>query len=416
MGAATVNLYTLTIANPANGERRVSQVFASSTELAQTMALRDPTEVVSAERAAPFTESVARLFFSQKCKISHLRQFYAAMSRCLEIDRSILRALEMTIPTSNSPSMRFAAAQMLHNLKAGLTPSESLRALEGVTPPEHIIMLKAGDQAGQIPQVFATLAEDCEKADKSISAIKTAMIYPACVFLVGYGATILASLFLVPQLQKLFSSFKADLPPLTAALFSFSGFIRAYPIIIVALAGLPIYLLVNLSTVWQSEFVQSIVERLPLVRKLVFRANMAKCLSTLSMLLSSKVKFQDALELTASVSTQPRITKFFTLMRADVLAGATQFEAANNHRGMLGHESYTLMPMIQLGEKNGNLQSILKKVGEDYQEDVDATVKNIDTILTPLTLIVVGVFVCMLAVAIYMPILKLNNLMLPSRH
>ncbi len=416
MGAVQSNLYTLIIANPANGSRRVSQVFAPSERLAQTMALRDPSEVVSADRAPSFNESVARFFFRKKSKVSNLRAFYAAMNRCLEIDRSLLRALVMTIPTVKCQSLRCAAAEMLHNLQSGMTPSESSRALEEVIPHEHLVMLTAGDQAGQLPQVFKMLAETSEKTDKSISAVRSAMIYPACVFIVGYVALVLASLFLVPQLEKLFSSFKATLPPLTLALFQFSNFIRAYPIVVVLLAGLPVFILVKLSTIWQSSIVQALVERIPFVHNIVFKANMAKCLATLSMLLSSKVKFQHALELTSTVSTHPKISQFFYRMRTDVLAGKTQFEAANNHRELLGKESYSLMPLIQLGEQNGNLQEILQKVGEDYQEDVDVAVKNIHTILTPVTLVIVGVFIAFLASAIYLPILKLNHLVLPSRH
>jgi type II secretory pathway component PulF len=414
---AVINYYTLTIANPSSGARRSMNVFAASEELAELMALRDSSEIVSVTRASPLDEGLARLlFFRQKSDFEDLKHFYLAMQRCLESSGQLLRSLEICIPICQSHSLRYAFAEVLSEIRKGNQPAEAFERLAGVVPAEHIAMLRAGDAAGKVKQVFESLATGTEAAAKNLSNVRTAMIYPVAVLTLGYVGMIGACLFLVPRLKALFDAFHGDLPPLTKALVWMSDQLNGKLWLVALLALVPAILLKNLGAIWVSSPVQSLIQRAPLIRRLTFKIEMGRCMRTFALLLDSKVKFATALEIAGGLTRQPNIRNFFVLWRSDILAGKSPFEAANNNRALLGEEAHLIMALLQTGDTTGTVGVVMGKLAEGYQNDVDETLKGIDALLTPVTLVIVGAFILFLGIAVYLPFLKFNHLILPPRH
>jgi len=411
--ATNADLFGLTIVNPVTGHRRALYVFAGSDRQARLMALHDQSEVLTVTRSGALEETVSRWFFREQAKPVEIRDFYSSLVRCLSIDRSMIRALEVSVPSLKSATLRLSAARMLDTLKGGGDIQEGVKHFTRALPAEHIEMIAAGDAAGDITAVFEMLEENVEKSSEAIGKVRRALIYPTFIFIIALILVIVGCWFLVPKIAGIFLASHAQLPLPTRILVRFSEFLQAYPIIGGIIALSPIILMVNLNRIAQSSITQAVLERVPLLRRLLFKSAMGRGLSILAMLLRAHVPAAQSFEIAARVVSHPRISRFFLGIKAELLAGASPFEAANARRGDLGVEGFELIQFFGLGEKNGDLQSILQKLSKVYQKEVDNLIDSLDKPIQGLVVILVGVLVGGVAVALFLPLVEINTLIAP---
>ena len=265
-------------------------------------------------------------------------------------------------------------------------------------------MIAAGEAGGILDTILKRLATYIEKAVKLAGQVKSAMIYPVAVIVI---ATLVVGVILwkvIPTFAQLFSGLGAELPLPTRVVIALSNnLVRFFPFILVGL-GAAVY---GFKTYYSSENGRRVIDRLalkaPVLGQILRKIAVARFCRTLSTLISSGVPILDGLEITARTSGNSIIEEAIMTTRKSIERGETisvPLKDTNVFPAMVTQ-------MIGVGEATGALDTMLAKIADFYEEEVDTAVAGLLTLLEPIMIAVLGVTVGGIVIAMYMPIFDL---------
>jgi len=234
------------------------------------------------------------------------------------------------------------------------------------------------------------------------------MIYPSIVVLVAVGVTVGMLLFVLPSFKAIYSQFKAELPLLTTLLLKASDFLQEYGLILLAALGLGVYSLFQMYRRNQKfkNSMDILLLRVPLIGDLMKTAVHARWTRTFATLSASGVPITSALESVASVS-QIRSFQDATLeIRQAVASGGRVSDSMENSR-LFPPES---IQMIRIGEESGRMDSMLERLANQYETNLDDKVDTLSTVMEPMIMCVIGILVGVLIVGMYMPIFNMGDI------
>jgi type IV pilus assembly protein PilC len=272
----------------------------------------------------------------------------------------------------------------------------------------YVAMVEAGEAAGILDIVLDRVALQIEKELQLKRRVKGAMIYPALVMCFAFLVLTGMLLFLVPTFVQLFDQLGGELPSLTQWVMSASAIVRDYWYIVFPMIFGSILLFfrwkrTELGRRWWDRF----RVRIPLgIGKVVLKVGMARFSRTLASLVGAGVDIIQALEITGSTSGNSLIEDATTDVRERVQQGATIAQPlieAPIFPPMVGH-------MIRVGEESGELEKMLGKVADFYEDEVDAAIQSLTSIIEPLLMIFIGFIVGVIVVAMYLPMFKILTL------
>jgi len=326
------------------------------------------------------------------------------------IDAGLPIVQELDVLTQQSQNKTFTKVlrQIKQDVEGGETFAESLKKHPKIFDELYTNMVVAGEVGGILDTILTRLAAYMEKAVKLKAKIKGAMIYPASIVTVAVIVTAILLIYVIPIFADMFASFGKALPLPTQIAVNLSYMTVAYLQYIVAAVIALIVGLRMISRTKKGRFVlDSILLKLPIFGDLFRKAAVARFTRTLGTLLSSGVSILDALIITGKTAGNKVVEKAILGARQSIIEGKTLTAP------LIASQIFPPMvcQMINVGETTGALDSMLNKIADFYDDEVDSAVSNLTALMEPLVIVFLGVVIGGLVIAMYMPIFQLGTVL-----
>ncbi|MGB5339845.1 MAG: type II secretion system F family protein, partial [Gammaproteobacteria bacterium] len=269
-----------------------------------------------------------------------------------------------------------------------------------------VSLVGAGEQAGVLETLLDKIATYKEKTEYLKAKIKKALFYPTAVIIVAFIVTAILLIFVVPQFEELFSSFGADLPAFTRVVVNLSEFMQEYWWIVFGIiAGAAVGMMqAKKRSIKFNRALDRIILKIPIVGPIMHKAAVARYARTLSTMFAAGVPLVEALESVAGATGNVVYSDAVMLIRDSVATGQ-QLNFAMNQTGLFPN---MVEQMVAIGEESGALDTMLAKVADFYEQEVDDAVDALSSLLEPLIMSILGVLIGGLVVAMYLPIFKMG--------
>jgi len=319
----------------------------------------------------------------------------------------LLQAFDIGIKGAGNPSLARLLNEVRNDVETGSNLSQAFAKHPVYFDKLFCNLVAAGEQAGILDGLLDRIATYKEKVLAIKSKIKSAMFYPIAVIVVAAIVVTVIMLFVVPEFKSVFTSFGADLPAPTLMVIAISDAFVAYWYIIF---GILAAIVVGISAMYKrSTAMQIAVDRmvlqLPVVGDIIRKATIARWTRTLSTMFAAGVPLVEALE---SVGGASGNYVYLTATRQ------IQTEVSTGTSLTVSMQNATVFPsmvvqMVSIGEESGQLDSMLSKVADFFEQEVDDAVAGLSTLLEPLIMVFLGTVIGGLVVAMYLPIFKLGQ-------
>ena len=319
----------------------------------------------------------------------------------------LIQALQMLGEQTENPLLQSITKTISEDIQKGSSLSEAMSVHEKYFPPILIHMIHAGEVSGTLENSLDVMANHFEKAYKLKSKVKSAMIYPMVVLFVSIAVVIFLLVFVVPAFLDIFENAGSELPGVTRALIAVSGFLRNNFIVLIAF----LVIIIGLSRVYLSgESGRLSFDRFklkaPLLGEVQMKSIAANFARTLSTLMSTGVGITEAIKITSRVVNNLHVEKKLNDIEKQVREGRGLADPSRES----GLFPPMLVNMIMLGEETGNLEDMLAKTAEFYEEEVDEATARLTTMLEPLIIVVLGLVIAFIVIAIALPMFDMSSL------
>lgn len=359
-------------------------------------------------------ETIHRMTTS-KGGVEDRAQFFSGLSRCLERNISLTKSLTLQVNRMQSAGYRGVIAELITGIAMGEKLSDCMAKYPDAFPDDVLSLIIAGEEAGQLARVCRRIGISQKKSSKIIKKLKNGMIYPAVVIVLAVGVVIAMSFTLVPAMSNLFQSFGKDLPMGTKALIWLSNLLINQPY----MAALPFiglyFLFSNFGKITAIPKVQDWILKMPIVGNLTRKSAAAVSFRTMAMLVDSNVRLSSALEITSRASWHHHYKQFFSRLRDHIAVGRNMHEGFLLESHWLGPDARSICGMIELASETGTGTEMLTEIADDYEEELENLAGQLDKIIEPLTMMILGVMVGFLIYAIYGPIFSLGDVVLGKK-
>lgn len=373
-----------------------------------------PNETASIEDITGADEKIQRLT-SPKGGVEDAGAFFSGLGRCLERNISMAKSLKLQVNRVRSARYKGMIAEVIHSISMGEKFSDALRKFPDLFTEDILSLIIAGEEAGQLAKVCRRIGFSKKKSSKTLKKLKGALIYPGVVIVLGVAVVIVMSFTLVPAMSKLFTSFGTELPVPTKILIWLSELFIHKPYMV----GVPVlglyFFFANFGRLMSQRWTQDLSLRIPIVGPLIRKSAAAAGFRTLAMLTESNVRLTSALEITASATWHYHYKEFFLRLRDHIVVGRTLHEAFLMESHWLGADGRNLCGLIELASETGSGTEMLAEIADDYEEELENMAANLDKLIEPLTMLILGVLVGFLIYAIYGPMFSLGDVILKKK-
>ncbi len=343
----------------------------------------------------------------KKIKPQDIAIFSRQMATMMRAGVPLIQAFDIIIEGSDNPNMKTLVTKVRTDVAGGGTLASALREQPAYFDPLFCNLVDAGEQAGALETMLDRIAIYKEKSEALKSKVKKAMKYPVTVLAVALIVTGILLTKVVPQFEGLFKGFGSDLPAFTQFVINISEWVQAYGFLIfVAVVGAVVghFQAMKRSPAY-SDGVDAIMLRLPIIGTITHTAVYARFARTLGTTFAAGVPLVDALESVRGAVGNAVYAKVIAKIRDEVTTGITM-NVALRGAGMF---PVMMIQMIAIGEEAGDLETMLNKLAEIYEQQVDDAVDGLTSMMEPLIMAVLGVLVGGLMVAMYMPIFMMGS-------
>lgn len=345
--------------------------------------------------------------FSDKIKPMDIAIISRQIATMLSAGVPLVQSLEIIAKSNEKPSLRTLMTSIANDVSTGTPLSQVLRSFPRHFDDLYCDLVEAGEQSGSLDTIYDRISTYKEKSEILKSKIKKAMFYPAAVLTVAGLVTLLLLLFVIPQFQDIFAGFGAELPAFTLFVLSISDFVQDYWYMIIGGAILAVFLFKRAHRSNQSvrDNTDKFVLKIPIISTILNKAAVARFSRTLSTTSAAGIPLVDALVSAAGASGNYVYRTAVNSMRAEVIGGM-QINVAMKSTAAFPD---MVSQMVMIGEESGDLDGMLSKVADIYEQQVDDAVDGLTSLLEPMIMVVLGVVVGGLIVAMYLPIFQLGS-------
>lgn len=377
----------------ARGEMRATTPTVVSTNLRRQGLLPTKIRKQTLRRGGKVTEKDVTLFTRQ-------------LATMMRAGVPLLQAFDIV----GKGAANAAVARLLADVKADIETGSSLNQAFRKHPLYfdglYCNLVEAGEQAGILEAILERLATYKEKILAIKSKIKSALFYPISVLVVAFVVMAVIMLFVIPSFKKVFSSFGADLPAPTLFVIGISDAFVAYSYIIFPAIFLSIF---GFFYTWKrSEKMQMFMDRLflrlPVFGEVIRKATMARWTRTLSTMFAAGVPLVEALTSVGGASGN-YVYKVATQQIQNEVSTGTSLTVAMQNANVFPN---MVIQMVSIGEESGQLDSMLAKVADFFEQEVDDAVEALSSLMEPMIMVVLGVLIGGMVIAMYLPIFKLG--------
>ena len=342
-----------------------------------------------------------------KVKPDHLVVFSRQLATMVDSGIPIAQALDVLAEQIEDRGFKQTLRKIRDDIEAGSSLSEAVSRHPKIFSGFFINMLRAGESSGRLDEILDRVAAYLEKASALQRKVKASLFYPAFVSLLALGITTFLLVVIVPKFKEIFTSLGGQLPLPTQMLLKLSEFMGKYLVyevilVIAAVVTLRAYINTPSGRLWFDR----IVIRLPIIGKLLQKVFIARFSRTLATLVKSGVPILSSLEIVAKTSGNKVVERAVMAARSSIKEGENIADPLGQSRVFPS----MVTRMISVGEKTGELEKMLTKIADFYENEVDAAVTAITSLIEPLVIAVLGVAIGGIVVALFMPIFKISTL------
>ena len=319
----------------------------------------------------------------------------------------LVQTLRLLAGSHEKRPMREMLAKICADIETGTPPSKALRQYPRYFDDLYCDLVASGEQSGALDAVFDRIAIYREKAEALKSKIKKAMFYPATVITVALVVSAILLIFVIPEFDKIFKSFGAELPAFTRMIINISNIVQTYWYFV--FGGLVALIFVYVHSYRRMESVRDATDKfilkLPIVGIILQKAALARYARTLSTTFAAGLPLVDGLIAAAGSSGNAVYRHAIMNVRNEVISGM-QMNVAMRTTNVFPE---MVIQMIMIGEESGSLDDMLSKVAGIYEQQVDDAVDALSSLIEPLLMVVLGILVGGMVIAMYLPIFKLGS-------
>ncbi|SHO53944.1 type II secretion system F family protein [Anaerocolumna xylanovorans] len=330
------------------------------------------------------------------------RQFGSVLSAGV----TIISALQMLGDQTEKKRMKNAIREIQASVEKGETLAASMGMQPKIFPPILINMVEAGEASGSLEITFERMAIHFEKDSKLKGLIKQAMIYPMVICIVAIGAIVVMMTVVVPNFIAMFNDMDTQLPAITQFVVNISNFmVRKWWLLILIVALVTGGFIALKKNPAGAEALGKVALRIPLFGGLIIKSSSARLTRTLSTMITAGIPLIDALQITARTMDNIIVKKCLINASEEVARGvplSKPLEYSKLFPPMVYH-------MISIGEETGNMESMLDRVADYYDEEVEAATKALTTVLEPLVIVIMALVVGVIIMAIMSPMMSLYS-------
>jgi type IV pilus assembly protein PilC len=341
----------------------------------------------------------------KKITAGDIAVFSRQLSTMMHAGLPLVQAFDIVGRGHQNPAMQDLVLSIKSDIESGSSMAEALGKHPQYFDDLYCNLVAAGEQAGVLDDLLDKIATYKEKTESLKGKIKKALFYPAAVIAVAVIVTAVIMVFVIPQFEELFTSFGAELPAFTLLVIKISNYVQAWWwAMLLGLGGGGFVL----SKLWKtSRRFREIVDRgmlkMAVIGPILNKAALARFARTLATMFAAGVPLVEALESVAGATGNVVYSDAVLRMREDVATGQA-LQLSMKQQNLFPH---MVIQMTAIGEESGSLDTLLAKVADFYEEEVDNAVDALSSLLEPLIMVVIGGLVGGLIVAMYLPIFKM---------
>lgn len=351
-------------------------------------------------------ESALRIFRRKSVSGKELTYFTRQFAVILEAGLPIVKSLEILADQQKNPHFKKVIQEIKLKVETGSTLSDALAEYPKIFDNLYVQMVRSGESSGNLDIVLKRLADHLEKILSIKGKVKHAMVYPSVIVIVTIAVISIIMLFVIPKFAEIYGSAGHALPLPTQILINISNnFGKILIALIILLIGSILGIRYYRTTERGRYNTDKLLLHLPILGELFHKAAVARMARTLSNLIGGGVPLLQALHITGETSGNMVLKKAMDEVRINVSAG----QALADPMFYTGVFPYLLVEMVRVGELTGNLEDMLNRVADFFEEEVDRMVNTLSTLIEPVLIVFLGIVVGGILVSLYLPIFKLGE-------
>jgi MSHA biogenesis protein MshG len=330
------------------------------------------------------------------------RQIYTLLKSGVPIMRGLAGLQE----SATNKSFARVIQDLRESLDSGRELSTAMRRHTECFTPFYLSMVRVGEMTGRLEEVFLRLFDHLEFDRDMRERVKTAMRYPSFVIFAMIAAMVVVNVFVIPQFEKVFKSFHAELPLMTRILIATSRFTVDYwPVMLVAAVAAFFGFRAWTRTVSGRLVWDRYKLRFPVAGKIILKATMARFARSFALSIRSGVPIVQALSVVAQTADNAYLTMRLDQMRDGVERGESILRTATNAQVF----TPIVLQMVAVGEESGSLDDLMDEIAQMYEREVDYELKTLSSQIEPILITFLGAMVLVLALGIFLPIWDLGK-------
>ena len=359
------------------------------------------------EQKAKTADTGVNIGFSKAVPIADLSLMTRQLATLIKARIQIVQALQALSEQMENPTLKMVLSEIKQDVNEGSSLAKAFGKHPKVFDNIYINMVDAGEASGNLDIVLIRLSEFTEAQVKLKNRVKSAMLYPIIMIVVGSG--LLGGIFVlvVPKMVKLLKSAKVELPTSTKITIAISNFLQDYWwVLIVGAIIIQFAIRKYISKGAGQRRWHTLQLKLPQVGKLIRMINVSRFCSTLGTLMSSGVPILAAISIVKNLIPNVLLQETIEKSKINVSEGASLSAPLIES----GHFPPLVTHMIKLGENSGELESMLGIISSNYEEQVDNQLNNVTSMLGPLMTVILGAVVGFVVLSVILPMLKMNQI------
>ncbi len=325
----------------------------------------------------------------------------------------IIQAIDILVQQTEKKSLKLKLQNIYKSIEAGTSLAESFQKEGGILSDVHLNLLAAGEQSANLNEMLEKIAIDLEKSKNLKGKITGALIYPAIIFIAIIVVVFLMITVMIPQVKDLYQSLgQAELPAVTQFLVSLGeSFNNIATLIIVVILAISIFGLYKYaySTPKGAEFIDRLKLKMPIFGQLIQKSEVAQFCRLTAMLAKSGIQIIEAIEIVGNASGNKVFRNVILNSKQEIVKGSTVSLALAKYNENVAFP-VVLIRIIATGEESGKLDKILEDMSVFYEGEVQQLADNLTKLMEPLIMVIAGGLVAFLAIAVYLPIFQVGQL------
>lgn len=348
-------------------------------------------------------------FFAPKVKVNDLVLFTRQLSTMVSAGVPLLRSLTTMRDQVENPTLREVISDMIKDIQGGVSLADAMAKHPDVFSDIFVNMIRAGEAAGIVDDILKRLATQVEKNASMRKKIKSASTYPIVLLTLTIGAFMGLMIFIIPRIATILKDIggpDAELPMITQVMINVSSFMTNYWYIVIGGGFLAVFLIRRYIKTPAGRYqFHSLVLKIPILKNLVTKISVARFTRTFAALIGAGVSVVEALRVTSRAIGNDVYRKAIEEAATKVINGEQLSQAIEGNKLFPG-----IVPqMLAVGEETGQTDIVLVKVADFYDEEVDAIIDGLSSILEPVMIVIMGGMVGLVAASVMGPIASLSQ-------